>query len=264
MIPYRSWVSYYINPRIRKLLALEVLRHGRNWDTLVIVTGDEGVGKTTLTQQLGHFCTPIDLRDFAWNPKQVLERLDDYEDKNILIDEGIIGSRRDWAKKEVRAMTNKLTKIRKQRNFIWWLVPNFYDLDSRIVRRARGLIYIFLKNPDTRHETRGYARYYNREWLRRIYYEQEGSMNAKLGIIPVRPGVGIPFNFPNHWVVDEDEYNRMAKKFTVSGLDEVNSKGLGGLKDKPVCPSCGSSNIYATKKRGIVCRKCNYPDSIIK
>lgn len=132
---------------VHKVIAL-------NYDYLVVITGDEGIGKTSLALQLCKIVDPnFTAKQAAYNVNQFEELVNSLKPgQALLIDEGIMAFSREAMTKGVRFIIKTLTKCRKLRLFIVICIPQFSLLDKyirkhraktviRVVKRGRYFVY---------------------------------------------------------------------------------------------------------------------------
>ena len=239
--------DYHIEELVKVQLEIQKVFRDRKFDSLFIVSGRVGSGKSTLTQQLANYSTPLspNIDDtFAFNLKQFKKLLDTKYQQNIILDESIYLMSANHMKAENKDIKIKLTQCRSRRLSIWMCIPDFFSLDRSIVERACGLVYVDLVKPDTE-KIRGFYRYYPEEFVLKMYdrYKKSGFKGYMR-----YPGT-IRGHFSNYWVIPEEEYEEAKRKHTSS--DEV--QGIW-------CKKCGGKDVTYQKK-GLKCKRCGYIDA---
>jgi len=139
----------------------------KNWDCVIIISGDEGVGKSNVgltlldwwLTQLKREVGEEDIKYMALDPVQFVDALDSvnrYEP--VFNDEAAdLSNKRSMSKFNVM-ITKAYQIIRGANMFTVLTIPSIFDLDGFFTRRrARGLIHL---------DGRGKLRYYNRDRLR--------------------------------------------------------------------------------------------------
>lgn len=237
--------SYPMNDLIKIQLELQKRFRERDFDSVTIVCGAVGAGKTTLAQQLADYSMPLSpniLDTFAFNMTQFKNLLDTKFKANVIMDESIYFMSSNSMKAENKELKVKLTQCRFRCLNIFMCLPNFWRIDREIVERACALVYVDLVNPDTE-KIRGYYRYYPQKYLLRLY--DFGKKTGKM--IYKRYPETITGYFGNHWLVDKTEYERLKAKYTSD--KEIN---------KLLCTNCGSGSVRYAKKTGLKCLKCGF------
>ena len=142
-------------------------RTKRNQDAWIVVTGDTGMGKTTLslggsliTNQPGY-----DVK-FDWDNicysltdlPDIIERATSEEANSYVIDEAMdVADASSFMTRLNREMRKVGTKLRKKRNIYWWCIPDFMALDPGIRNRlVKWWFHIFWQS-DHKERSERYA-----------------------------------------------------------------------------------------------------------
>ncbi|QLJ52553.1 MAG: hypothetical protein Sv326_0452 [Candidatus Fermentimicrarchaeum limneticum] len=149
--PLDNFAKKEIIPRLEK-----------KFDVSMVITGDKGVGKSTLSWWISGF---IDkkadiLRNFLFKPyaKQIKERIWTLEERSvIIIDEGIKALyRQNWYQEVQKSLFETLNTTRIKHQVVIVCIPNFYDLRSSFTKTLvnywvhipeRGFAVIMGKSP---------------------------------------------------------------------------------------------------------------------
>jgi len=162
-----------------------------DWDNVILVTGREGDGKTSMVKLTSYYLDPlVTVERWVYTAEQ-FEKLVDQEDlpegANIIWDESDELSQH-WSNNIVQAMTRKMKRIRKKRLTIWLITPTFFDMKKYFaIFRARCLFDVYAQ-PNRNKETnkfepnRGRVRFFSWDKKRELYIKgvKEWNMNAVL------------------------------------------------------------------------------------
>ena len=151
-----------------------------DWDYIAAVSGNAGVGKSTMVCQLGPL---VDKRftfdhNNIYSQKELNEAIYEYPSKSFInVDEAInVLYKRDFAKGGQKKLLKDFDMIRDRNLCVFFLVPDFWDLDKKILNSGRikiwihvdqrGVAYIFKPdnnpfNPDK----------WNRDLNRKLLYD---------------------------------------------------------------------------------------------
>ena len=116
-----------------------------DFDAMVVITGDKGIGKNTLSI---HIAKGVDSRfnferNYAWTREEAIEKLKSKDIKSIVIDEAIYSAYvRDWANKGQREFSKFINIARVWRKVSVWNIPNFPELDSHFRKHFTFWIWI--------------------------------------------------------------------------------------------------------------------------
>jgi hypothetical protein len=250
-------VDYHIDPVIKKRLAIEKARHDpkKEWDTIFLVCGDEGVGKTTFVQQVANYIDKVSIDNLAFNNKQFINMLDNWVDKNAIFDESVWINSMETMKRESKDIFIKLTHCRSQRLYIWFCIPSYYDLPKKVIRRARGLFYLWVDKNDRR----GNYCFYPKKYL-------EGMWNRfHKALKPIYPKYSdVPHKrFSSSWVLDKKEYQKAKREGLRMGDDKdkliIDDKRYNiPIDNRKRCAGCGSISLRTLLNGVIRCKSCGY------
>lgn len=120
----------------------------KDWDYIAGVSGDAGVGKSSLVCQIG----PLVDKKYAFERNNIYQQsklssaLYDYPEKSFLnVDEAInVLYRRDFAKGGQKQLLKDFDMIRDRNLCVFFLIPNFWDLDTKILNSGRIKLWIYI------------------------------------------------------------------------------------------------------------------------
>lgn len=219
------WLDGYLINQLRSL-KYNVLHN--DLDGLVLVTGREGRGKTTLAVQIGAYLDPrFTVDNIVFEPEPFFDLLKnagpDDKGRCYILDEAYLSfstsNRFENFQKKLLAI---LTMIRKKNLFLIVVSPSFFDLAKQIVcRRAECNIYVYGDLVDGTDEhgekvkvlKKGKWRIYDRRRVTDLWISsyKTWDMNA------VKANLYGVFN--RHFPVDREEYERR-KDAAIKRLEE--------------------------------------------
>jgi hypothetical protein len=192
-------------------------------DMMLLLDGEiEGVGKSTLAQQIGYyfaylFNTEFSIKNIVFNPKQVEEAVMTMPRfSSIVWDEAYEGANKYRVMStENQRLTRIFQKIRQRNLCLIVVLPSFFDLSKYYaIRRSWALIHCYykpqldLKNIDDNTQIdlskpvleRGYFKYFTRPLKKKLYnhfkkVEDYSEVRARF--------IGM---FPPHYTVPKEEY----------------------------------------------------------
>ncbi len=191
-----------------------VLTKDRDW--VLVIDGEEGVGKSVLAQQVGKYLDPnFGIRNIVFNSDEFLKKIKDPKTKpgtTIVLDEAFSAASSRASLSEVnRAMIGVATEMRQKNLFVILCIPSFFDLDKYFALwRCRALFHLYFSDEDDR-------RYiiFSKDQKKMLYL-----LGKKTYSYSKPPSSFPPFKFPNFYTVDETDYRfkkaNAFKKRTVS------------------------------------------------
>jgi len=171
-------------------------------DFVAVIDGEEGSGKSVLAMQLAKYLDPnFTLDNVTFNADQFLKLIKDPKTKKgtcILLDEAFSSANSRSSLTEVnRAMIGVATEMRQKNLFILMCIPSFFDLDRYFaIWRCKVLIHVYF----TPEEDRRYI-VFNKNKKKLLYL-----MGKKFYSYSKPRSSHKPFSFPNHYIIDEQEY----------------------------------------------------------
>lgn len=182
------------------------VKHGH--DGIILITGLEGTGKSTFTQQIAAYCDckqVLDLSRVVFTGRDLMKAIDVVNPETALIfDEAIMDmSSQDFATEMQKILIKKFTLIRKKRLYIFIVIPSVFMLRKYFaIFRTRAMINCYC--PDG--ITRGYFRFYSFATKKKLYLR--GYKEMDMGV--VRPDFSGTFVDTYGFFIDADAYE--AKK----------------------------------------------------
>lgn len=215
-----------------------------DFDSIAMVTGEEGAGKTCLTMQC---CLFLDHRfsnkNICFNAAGFEEMIKDLPPgSTILWDEADdIGS--NWASTMLITLKKTFKRIRKNNYTIFLVTPTFHDLNKYFaIHRTRYLINVYAE-----FTSRGYFRFYNRKAKKMLYINGKKEMNMQAHRSTF---YGSFKNYPKGFPVDFDKYEKDKDEATLKAIGEVTSKAdIRNDIFKQVYDFLAEKNIKITKKK---------------
>lgn len=198
----------------------------KNTSVVLIVDGRSGMGKTTLSSQMGMYCDKdFSLKNFYFTPEDFLDGLSKAEKGDfILFDEAMLLSSRNALSEINKMCIIAMSMIRSKQIFVCFCVNSIFDLDRNIaLSRAdvlfsvygmhlidRGSVMAFFKGED------GLDRLKDLYLRGKKYYSYS------------HPKSNFNCNFSKHFAVNEEEYERLKQegvnRFLGSSSDRLGSR----------------------------------------
>lgn len=154
------------------------------WDSLIIVFGKEGTGKSTLAMQIADYLDKdFNLENVVFTPEQFENAIENCpEQSSIVWDEAITGANIARHASDISLnIVSKLTQIRRKRLKIILCFPYLYMLNKYFISRCIASIYVYAKGFDDR----GHAFFYSNNQTEFLYnqmkdkyrYHYKGAIN---------------------------------------------------------------------------------------
>jgi len=131
----------------------------KNTSAVFLVDGRSGLGKTTLTSQVGCYISKkvgehlkreavFTLDSMCWNPDDLIEKLKKAKKGDIIIlDESMILSNRSTMSEVNKAVIIMMSLIRSKQIFVMFCVNSIFDLDKNLpLHRADMLIHLYAED----------------------------------------------------------------------------------------------------------------------
>jgi len=167
--------KYYMDEHLVEKLNLCAKRcMKKDMDSLLIVDGDEGLGKTTISSAAAYYVKSI--TNMGFNTKSLFFDVDEMIDfaakteKQIIIwDEAALsGLSMEWYNKSQVKLIKFLMVSRKKNHFYFFNIPKIFRLkDYLAIERSLGLIHVY--SPDELR--RGNFAYFRKDPKERLYHE---------------------------------------------------------------------------------------------
>lgn len=170
LIGWKKGKSFYFSSHLAKNLDNYVNGvMNRNTSAVWIIDGRSGLGKTTVSSQIGCYVSrkvaewknkkrPLEngekhkpkftLNSYCWTPDKFIEILKEAEEGDIIImDESMILSNRSAMSQYNRAVIIMMSMIRSKKLFIIFNINSVFDLDKNLaLHRADMLIHLYAVN----------------------------------------------------------------------------------------------------------------------
>lgn len=187
---------------------LAIKRYERNRDSLFIVDGSEGDGKTTLAISLGYYIAhkmgkPFSTANIFFDVEKMLKFAATHTEQVIIWDEACtMGMGMSWQNKIQQKLIKVLMMSRKKKHFWFFNIPKIRKLNEYLVDRAVGLVHVY--SPDLIKQ--GYFVYFKRDSMLNLYewHKERGKKKYNIGY-DGRPGT---FSNPKG-LINEAEYEIM-------------------------------------------------------
>ncbi len=177
-------------------------------DNVVIVDGDEGYGKTTLSIECANYVAEQTNRQFNlshifFDIEELINFAKSTKEQIIIWDEAALaGLAQDWQKKAQKKLIRLLMIARKKRHFFFINIPKFHKLNEYLaLDRSIALIHVY-----ARHEKHlGRFVYYNKGGKEILYMEWKKRKRRNYKRYYALHG-----SFPNALakIIDEDGYDK--------------------------------------------------------
>lgn len=146
----------YLDPHAEEFIRDLKLDLRNDWDRIIVVTGQRGVGKSTLALLLAKLVDyNFNFGRLAFQPDEIIpiiQGMDAYE--GMIMDEGgEIWGRQDWATKVSINITKQFQGDRYKNTIRFVLAPNIFYLNRKAIDMAHYWIRVY--SPDNR--LRGFA-----------------------------------------------------------------------------------------------------------
>jgi hypothetical protein len=172
-------------------------------DFVMVVDGEEGVGKSVLAQQLAKtFDSDFNIDKICFNSDQFIKQLKTAKKHScIVLDEAFSSANSRAALTEVnRSLIGVATEMRQRNLFVIIVIPSFFDLDKYFALwRCRCLLHVYFASDGRR------GRYIIFPKTAKKYLYLMGKKYYDYSK-PKSPYP--PCSFPNVYTVDEIEYRK--------------------------------------------------------
>ncbi len=208
----------------------------RNWDNVVAITGDEGVGKSTLAIWIGKLVDKyfnIERNEIvSTDPKELYEKITKLRKGSVLIvDEAIkILYKHEWASKTQKFLNTVYALARKENKTTLLCIPRFRDLNEffrnhrvkfwiHVFARGKAIIFVRDWNPFAKDV---WWMDYNQEiiekWTKGKNPIVDIDLSRKIELFSKCKNFISLIEFPNLDKKTEEEYNEFVKKYSYEGI----------------------------------------------
>jgi hypothetical protein len=152
-------LTHYVVPSVYK----------KDFDYLILIDGDEGVGKSVFGMQIAKILDPnFSISNVCYSPEEFVHAIKNSKKHScILFDEAFTGlSGRSTLSQTNQLLINNMMQMRQKNLFVIIILPSFFMLDRYCVLvRGRGLFHVHL-NEDGR---RGYWVYFDKKKMKDLW-----------------------------------------------------------------------------------------------
>lgn len=167
----------YVDGNLKGNLDFYKKRVNHNFDFVGLVIGDEGTGKTELTEQLALYYDPeFNLDKYVYSIEQFDAAVDSAAPYSCILWDESDEIDSSNMRKILVAIKRKFKRIRSKNLFIWLVTPTFFDLNKYFVmHRVQCLVRVYAKGV-----TRGSFMFYTKRKLQLLYIKgyKEWNLNA--------------------------------------------------------------------------------------
>lgn len=217
ILPKYSKEGIYLDGKLKLKLDNVKKILSKKYDCLILISGGERVGKSTLGHAVSYYLTDshLSLDNYAIDTEDAIKKIEKLERTVLIIDEGmLVFSSKDHMNRKQRQLLQILTICGQKQIILVVIAPSVLDLNKYIVcRRARFLLRAY---SDERFN-RGNFAYYGTDKLKVIY-----ELGKKYGIFPQR----VYPNFRGRFNDFKPEFNTGYLKLKLDTLEK-------SFKNKP-------------------------------
>jgi len=199
--------------------------HNHNTSVVLLFDGRSGMGKTTLSNQVGIFLDPnFGLHKMFYTPETFLEGLKNAKKGDyICFDEAMILSNRAAISRVNKMIIIAMSMIRSKQIFVGFCINSLFDLDKNIaIFRSEVLFHVY---GDTLIDRGRYAAFFKgkdtENKLKKLY------LLGKKYYDYSKPHANYVGSFTKEFVVDEKEYEKQKQvgvNTFLSGIETSSSK----------------------------------------
>ena len=154
-------------------------------DRVYVITGREGLGKSTLTMQLAHVVDPnLSLSNIVFTANQLEKRIKEAKQFTaIIFDEGFSGlSSKGAISKENKRLVRLLMMMRQRNLFLFIVLPSFFLLEKYVgIFRSTALFNVLASRKNFKLR---YYKVYNYKQKRILYIKGKSLMDYSRPKIP--------------------------------------------------------------------------------
>jgi len=166
--------EYYLENALVTKLDEIIRRQTKNFDHLIIIDGDEGIGKSTFALGPAYYLAWKTGKSFTvdnvfFDLDKMLEFASKTERQVIVWDEAALGGMgMQWQSKMQQKLIQMLMVARKKAHFWFFVIPKYHKLNEYIiVDRAIGLVHVYSHDD----MTRGRFVYFGKRDKNRMFYK---------------------------------------------------------------------------------------------
>lgn len=179
-----------------------------NTSIVIIFDGKSGKGKTTLSNQTGHYLDPnFELKNIYYDPENFLKGLAEAKPGSYhSFDEAMVISSRSAMSQVNKMIVQAMSMIRSKRIYVSFCVNAVFDLDRNLVlSRADVLLHVYGQGLTDRGRFASFfkATGDQRDRLKELYFYGKKFYDYK------RPRANFIGRFTKKFVIDEDAYEKV-------------------------------------------------------
>jgi len=201
-------LPYKLPEKLREILdGFKWAIHSKKQSAVIITDGRSGMGKTTISLQIGKYITPnFSLKDVYFTPESFIEALSYTKEGDTLIfDEAMLLSSRAALSSINRMIVIAMSMIRSKKLCIIFNVNSIFDLDRNLaLSRADLLLHCYGESLTDKGKFLAFFR--GADGIDRI---KQLYIHGKKYYSYGQPKSNFNSTFSSYFVVDEDEYERL-------------------------------------------------------
>lgn len=190
----------------------------RKMDNLIILDGNEGYGKTTLSIQMAYYMAwkagrTFGIENVFFDIEKLIEFAKNSQDQVLIWDEAALaGMATEWQNKTQKRLIKLLMIARKKRHIWIFNIPKFFKLNEYlVVDRSIALVHVYAHNENEL----GLFAYYNKSKKDDFFYEwRKTKKRAYKKFYTLRGRFSDGFK----GIVCEEAYDKM-KDYAISNMD---------------------------------------------
>lgn len=214
--------EYYMDDQLKAKLDLCCDRcTSKAFDNLIIIDGDEGIGKSTFSMGCAYYVAhrtgrPFSVDNVFFDLNKLFAFARTTKEQVIVWDEAALGGMAsEWRNEKQQILLKLLMVARKKRHFFFFNIPKFFKLNEYlIVDRSIALIHIYARGEIEQ----GRFCYFKKSSKERLYYDRIRSRMRNY-----KKFYDFHGSFPNVLakVIDEEEYDKKKDEAILSiGVNE--------------------------------------------
>jgi len=215
--------NYYLGEKLAEKIKLSSQRCQNNLDAVLVVDGDEGFGKTTISFQIAYYASYLLGRNFDhtnvfFNLDKMIEFGKNNSKQVIVWDEAALGGlSEEWNSIAQKKLLKFVMIARKKNHFLVMNIPKFFKLrEYLILDRAIGLVHVY--SPDQ--ITRGRLAYYTKKAKENLFYDWKRSKKRNYKLYYSFREV-----FTKFIPIDEEKYDKI-KDEAIENFDKNDEREL--------------------------------------
>ena len=199
------------------------IRSRSDFDSLGVVVGEEGAGKTCWTLQRALYMDAnLGIDNICFNDKQFLKATETLPKGSSIVWDESDSASEHWASKVVKTLTRRLKRCRKNNYTIFLVTPTFFDFNKYFIfHRALFLVDVYaVYDEDKEVIKRGRFRSFNRRSMKDLYIKGKIWWNMKAEFPNF---IGSFTNYPKNFPIDMSdggEYDRKKDAAMVENEEE--------------------------------------------